>query len=227
MATIPFERPKISTARRHIGFVDIPDDAKDQPLPFMPPVRQSGGGGDASDSDDIPKRTSLQRMPTMSGSIVLIEDSEKPDQAFWLARKVEHCSYGVTRIGYKLRPNTKEEFKDANGAWELDIQDSNFHPLVTIKMMRTDILDLKMDEDCDHNPLNEIAALQMIGDSNVHLDGTSVVATCDQSVYVVLPYHPDGTLEDFCCSEGRLEESLARFFFRQILKVQFCLFVLS
>ncbi|KAL3931838.1 MAG: hypothetical protein SGBAC_011122 [Bacillariaceae sp.] len=154
----------------------------------------------------------------MTGSIIVIEDKEgdKPSQAFWLARKVEKNVHGVTRVGYKLRPNTHDKMKNSNGNWELDIDESCVHPLVTIKIVHTKILD-----DGDSSENNMMSFLQMIGNDNskdTHVDGTNIVATCADYIYIVLPYHRDGSLDAYCRLHGNLTEPVARFLFCQVLQ---------
>jgi serine/threonine protein kinase len=216
MKTTPFDPPTLLTARRHIGFVDIPGFTGDGSLDLMPPALR--GHPEKSVTEPImPGPTALKRSQTMSGSIIVVEGSDKPNQAYWLARKIENNIHGVTRIGYRLRHNSKQEFKNANGTWELDIDESCLHPLVTIKLMDTKILD-----DTESGENHMICYLQIIGndgDKDTHVDGTNVVATCADRVYVILPYHRDGLLEDYCRMQGNLHESVARFFFRQILQV--------
>jgi hypothetical protein len=100
----------------------------------------------------------------------------------------------------------------------------------------------------DRSPLDEMSALQMIdryynsmtdetistetpttmalsssssSSSSHHVLGANMVtATCSQgTIYTIVKYHRDGTLLQFCQTNGCLEESLARFLFRQIVQV--------
>eukprot|EP00980_Cylindrotheca_fusiformis_P007836 scaffold1669_cov129-Cylindrotheca_fusiformis.AAC.47 len=216
MKTKPFDPPKLLTARRHIGFVDVPDLVVDGSL-LDSPHPASGRSERSVSEDSMPGPTSLVRSQTMSGSILVVEDSDEPNQAFWLARKVRKDPNGVTRVGYRLRRNSKDELKTSNGNWELDINESCLQPLVTIKMLDTKVLD-----DSESGETNMMSFLQIIGNDgheDRHVDGTNLVATCADHVYVILPYHRDGSLDEFCRTHGNLPESLARFFFRQILKV--------
>jgi hypothetical protein len=226
MATIPFDPPHLLTARRKAGFVDVPETENASPLGWD----GSSQRGDVSDSlsqqqqrSSLTGPTCLQRTQTMAGNIIMFEDESKPPQAFWLQRKIGKSSNGVVRLGYKLRPNSKPDFKDSTEAWELATEESGLQPIVTINMMHSSVLDLKSEDMDVHNPLDELSALQMIaqhGDGeNAHVVGTQLVATCSQHVYAILPYYPDGTLLQYCQMQGSLEESVARFFFRQILKV--------
>lgn len=79
------------------------------------------------------------------------------------------------------------------------------------------------------SPLNELSALQRIArhrknkkddDSSKHVVGSTLMAASSQHAYAVLPYHKDGTLLQCCQRMGPLPEPLARFFFRQIVKVR-------
>ena len=172
--TITFDPPRLLTARRHIGFVDVPNDLIEKPVD-LPPALKRPLERVTSDSATIPSPTALKRSQTMTGSIIVIEDNEgdRPNQAFWLARKVEKNVHGVTRVGYRLRPNMRGELKNSNGTWELDIDESCVHPLVTIKIFHTKILD-----DANSSESNMISYLQMIGrdysTDKRHVVGTNI-----------------------------------------------------
>lgn len=188
-------------------------------------VRGKASNPAASPSPLSPGPTCLKRTPTMAGNIVIIEDSEKSPHAFWLQRKIGKISNGVIRLAYKLRPNSKPEFKDSTEAWELAVDESGEAPLVKVTMIHSSVLEMKRDDnEVDvHNPLDEMSALQMVaehcpGDA-CHVVGTKLVATCSSFVYSILPYHPDGTLLQYCLEQGNLDEDMARFFFQQIIKV--------
>jgi serine/threonine protein kinase len=227
MATVPFSPPHLLTARRTAGFVDVPESGNSSPLGW-------DGHALAEDCNWAPQMqqpeklkagpTYLKRSQTMAGNIVVFEDDGKPPQAFWLQRKISKSSSGVIRLAYKLRPNTKPEFKESTEAWELATEESGHQPMVTIHMMHSSVLDSKSEDKDVHNPLDELSALQMIAkhkdSGDAHVVGTDIVATCSQHVYAVLPYHRDGTLLQYCLAEGSLNESVARFFFSQILKVR-------
>ena len=163
----------------------------------------------------------------MAGNIVIFEEEGKPPHAFWLQRKVAKTLHGCVRVGFLLRPNSSPDFKGVLEAWELAPDDAGRHQIVAMKMMDTSILNMNQDSESTkcvlHNPLNEISALQMIAnfgtDEELNVIGSKLIATSSQHVYVILPYHRDGTLFQFCLSQGTLKEAAARFFFRRILKV--------
>jgi hypothetical protein len=226
MATIPFDPPQLLTARRKAGFVDVPEPPQsDSPLGWDGNRSSSSFDGNSPPSPtEMAGPTFLTRTQTMAGNIIIFEEDGKPPQAFWLQRKIGKSSNGVIRLGYKLRPNSKPKFKDSTDAWELAIDESSIQPIVTINMMHSSVLDLKPEDKDFHNPLDELSALQMIArhdnSENAHVVGTELVATCSQHLYAILPYHPDGTLLQYCQTVGSLDEPVARFFFRQILKVR-------
>jgi hypothetical protein len=96
-----------------------------------------------------------------------------------------------------------------------------------------------------NSSLNELSALQLIAKqtqqqssssscsifpqkTKAHVVGTELIATTttasdegNNNIYAVLPYYRDGTLLQFCQSVGSpLDESLARYIFRQIIQVR-------
>ena len=228
MATLPFNPPNLLTARRTMGFVDVPDSAGSSVKEEWNGKKRTSTGQRKSDISPPPTLAGpnfLQRMQTMSGNIVVFEEDGKTPQAFWLSRKIGKSCNGIIRLGYRLRPNTKPDFKDSRDAWELDVQESGEGMLVTVNMMNSSLLGMKSEGTDNHNPLDEFSALQMIANQNsledAHVVGSEIVGTCSSHVYAILPYSPDGTLLQFCLVNGRLEEPVARFLFGQILRVGF------
>lgn len=229
MSILPFDPPLFLTARTKTGFVDIPDCAKDDDA-YSRGWDTTAGGNDSAyfDGGGSPSAGPpvLQRRQTMSGNIVVVTQPEGGPLAFWLQRKIGKISHGIIRLGYKLRPNTKEAFKDSSDCWELETDEMGRQTLVTISIMHSSVIDQPRSSvlTATSTPLDELSALQMICRHNptetAHVVGTNILATCSQSVYAVLPYHRDGTLLQFCQSVGLLEEPLARFLFRQILQVR-------
>jgi serine/threonine protein kinase len=163
----------------------------------------------------------------MSGDIVIVEEDGWPPRAFWLQRKVNQLTHGIVRLGFTLQPNTSPESAGSGETWELTPPETDgHHKKVQIDILDTRILDINLSAEVSpvRNPLYEICALQMVAEHNdtrdAHVVGTKLVATSPQNVFVVMPYHRDGTLFHYCLSKGSLEEPVARFFFRQILKVR-------
>lgn len=73
------------------------------------------------------------------------------------------------------------------------------------------------------DPIKEVAAMQLVGDYHPNVIGSLEVFQDDKYLYSVMPYCPNGdlygkTMENFRASDsGRLSESQARRWFRQIL----------
>jgi hypothetical protein len=230
MASVPFDPPKLVTARRSHGFVDIPED-KDPVEEEWNGRRSSINFGNGSSSQTSPLDNSknfgpthLQRKKTMGGNILIFEPDGEPPQAFWLQRKTGKSSHGEIRIGYKLRRNTKPSFKDTAEAWELDVDEAGEPSLFKFLIMHSSVLEMNSDNHDVQSPLHMLSALQMIAQNNnandSHVAGAHLLGACRSFVYAVIPYYPDGTLLQFCMSNGPLEEPVARFLFRQILKVR-------
>jgi hypothetical protein len=234
MSTIPFDPPKLLTARRITGFVNVPETTCSSATPFG----ESNSNLVDFTSEEPEKTllaapTQLRRTNTMNGNILIVEEDGKPSRAFWLQRKVNQLTHGTVRLGFSLQPNTNPEFAESGGTWELltpPETDGGHHKMVQIEMLDTMILDMKLSADeassVVRSPLHEICALQMVADHkdtttrDAHVVGSKLVATTPEHVFVVMPYHRDGTLFQYCLTKGSLEEPVARFFFRQILKVR-------
>lgn len=183
-----------------------------------------------------------------TGSISGDDTAAKPAiVAFWLQRKLDHQSRSrdlVVRLGYRLRRKntikndtkrikTGEDHVDDRG-WELDRDAEGRLILVRVHISHNDVFAVNQSQSQSmwlKSQLNELSALQMIATQNyssssqmalqaAHVVGTSLIAKDEENgkIYTILPYHRDGTLLQFCQSMGNLEESLARFIFRQIVQ---------
>jgi hypothetical protein len=182
----------------------------------------------------------LERKQTMSGNIVTVTSTANsgPEKevelplpcAFWLQRTLLRNNHGVVRLGYQLRQQGN------SNKWELSTDAYGRQKLFAVHIMQSSVLE----NNCSDNPLmkssynaysplSELSVLQLIANHSnsrsnnnnepKHVVGTNIVAVSSQHVYAVLPYHRDGTLLQFCQMVGSLPEPLARYIFRQILKV--------
>jgi hypothetical protein len=229
MSTIPFDPPKLLTARRIAGFVNVPETESSSASPFGEEnVNLSAFTSEEPVKTLLAGPTHLRRTNTMHGNVVIIEEDGKPPRAFWLQRKMSQLTHKTVRLGFTVQPNTNPEFAGSEGSWELTPPETTdgHHKLVQIEMLDTRILDMNSSAEASpvHSPLHEICALQLVAEHNdnrdAHVVGTKLVATSTQNVFVVMPYHRDGTLFQYCLAKGSLEEPVAKFFFRQILKVR-------
>lgn len=226
MAPPEFNPPNLITARKSTGFVDIPGVANDEAWNGRKSFTMSPSPLEAppSPTEKSFGPSLLQRSKTMAGNIVVLEEDGHPPRAYWLSRKIGKSPNGVIRLGYQLRPNSKPEFKDSLEAWELATDEIEEEPiLVVVHIMHTSVMDMDGEGGVAHRPLDELSALQIIakhkGSDEGHVIASSLVATCASHVYAIMPYHADGTLMQYCLENGSLDETIARFFFRQILKV--------
>jgi hypothetical protein len=228
MSTIPFDPPTLLTARRIAGVVNVPETESSSATPFgEASLNLCDFSSEEPEKTLVAGPTHLGRTSTMHGDIVIVEEDGKPPRAFWLQRKMNRLTHGTVLLGFTLRPNTSSEFAGSGGAWELTPPETgSHHKMVQIEMLDIMILDMKLSAEASpvRSPLHEICALQMVAEHNdtrdAHVVGTKLVATSPQNVFVVMPYHRDGTLFQYCLAKGSLEEPVARFFFRQILKVR-------
>jgi hypothetical protein len=251
MPTVPFEAPKFSSAKRILGFVDIPENkhAAESALDWGNRSFGPGAGvfalnADVDDAntnlDDKDEKlagpTHLKRTSTLAGNILVIENEGSEAHAFWLQRKVGHTAHGSIRLGFVLLSSSTSEGKVwslASGGDEGDDEAGMNYQMVAIKILNTSVLDSDHTDEL-HNPISELSALQMIADhyektgmqpQGGHVIATKLVAVSSQNVYAILPYYPDGTLFQYCLAQGSLKETVARFFFQQILKVRRDLFL--
>ena len=159
----------------------------------------------------------LQRTSSMAGNILVIKLPEG-DRAYWLQRKMCDTSRGSIRVAFLLEkriPNDK-------GSMEWTVQPSNGpYPF---EMMAIKIQDKRAVESAQsgRDATVEFAALQAIAALNEssHAVGTRQVCTDADKVYIIMPYHGEGSLFQYVVECGRLSEGVARHFFRQIISVR-------
>jgi hypothetical protein len=176
----------------------------------------------------------------------IARDATMTPCAFWLQRKLRKTHDGLIRLGYQLKQQKQHPHPVSTasvGKWELDTDVLGQPKFVTIHILPSSVLDDQPTQSQDravvvatanaYSHLNELSALQRIANHHhqhhlhtttskqrKHVVGTRLVATSSQYVYAVLPYYRDGTLLQFCQMVGPLMEPLARFFFKQIVKVR-------
>ena len=207
----------------------------------------SGGGGALFQDDDTAAAmpTQLRRMNTMNGNIIVLDlPEQKEPYAVWLHRKIGRtAANGAVRVGFILRSKYNDGGSSSSGAagscWELDTHEDGSPKMVAVKIFDAHIFADGAKEDDDgeksasnlpihkRNPMHELKAYEMIAqysqdsktDEPSHVVGTKLIGKIpNQHVYAILPFHRDGTLLSYCQECGTLSESVARFFFRRILK---------
>lgn len=140
-------------------------------------------------------------------------DGMPPPRAYWIGRKIKKAIYGCVRSCTVLR--VKEggwAGPHGNSLWE-----------ITSEMAAVKIIDLNLMEEMRGNhvedPLKEVAAMQFICKNGAQPN----VLPCWDSfkdskyIYLVMPFCSSGELFSYVERNGRFEEQVAKFWFRQIL----------
>jgi len=194
----PFSTQCLLKAKRVFGFVQPPIDN----------VKTDAESTAKEDGQLVAPPPSQRTSSTRDGNILVI-DHPNGSKAYLLQRKIGSSLHGSVRIGFALKYPKEEE-----DPWEIAKGDNL---LVTIKVEN------KSQEDNVQDPMAEISALQLIAaydpEMKGHVMGTSMVGADYKNIYVVTPFHYEGSLFDYCSEAGRLCENDARFFFLQILQV--------
>ena len=193
----------------------------------------------------IPDRPSrgLQRAESMSGNVLVVleegnnsGDIDQAQRAYWIQRKIGKTTAGSVRIGYTLRRRNSDGKGDQ---WEVTPKGSSkpssssstsecgngvpaadgaAYEMVAIKMYERS----KCTRNKANGPAVEIAASQHLArhvadPSFHHVLGVCDVLADDRHVYLIMPYCDGGDLLSILESRGRLEESVARHIFKQLL----------
>ena len=229
MPNIPCSPLKLLKVRRVTGYIAVPDE-KESMFEEWNGRRSSLVQGNMQLSKDdlcggrdaLVEPPRLLRSQSMTGHILVFDHNEKPPQAFWLQRKIGvKVGGGIIRLGCRLQKKSKPQSEESSSdTWELAVDELGNPFFVKVAMMSTDIL---TGREAGQNAINELMALQLIAEHSNgienHVIGTNMMGSCETHVYAVLPHYADGTLMQYTLSHGNLEESVARFFFRQILQV--------
>lgn len=132
-------------------------------------------------------------------------DGRPPACAFLVRRKIKKCIFGVVKscTVLKLRPD------DTNGVpWETTNEKA------AVKIMAWELIHrLRHIE----NPLDEVAAMQQVG-NHPHVMGILSLMQDDDYLMLFMPYCSSGDLFSFVAEAGRLSEPNGRYWFRQILQ---------
>ena len=173
-------------------------------------------------------------------------DINQAQRAYWIQRKIGKTTAGSVRIGYVLRrrkaegQGVGEDSYNTHGSaqWEVTPKESKpssssstnegggvpaadaAYEMVAIKMYDKS----KCTGNKANGPAVEIAASQLLarhaGDPAFHhVLGTLDVLSDERHVYLITPYCDGGDLLSVLESRGRLEESVARYIFKQLLSV--------
>ena len=142
-------------------------------------------------------------------------DGEPPTRAYWIGRHIRNAIYGhvcacsilKARAGGRTDPQ-------GNILWEIT---SELAAVKIIDIEKLHRLKAKNHED----PLKEIAAMQFCSKDGPepNLLECYDVYRDDDYVYTFMPYCSRGELFDWVKRNGRFDESIARYWFKQLLSV--------
>lgn len=219
----PFPPPDMLVARRVTGRVISPEvspDTNGNPLDLF------CGDLKGDDSSDL------------RGNILVLEDpsSGESSRAYWLQRKLSKTTNGYARVGFLVRPTKtsgarRVEHRDG-GEDEWCVQPSERGPypfeMVAIKIQDRAKLEGKSQSAQQHieirDPMVEMSALQMVYANDLSRSGhvvcTREICSDDSHVYIIVPFHGEGSLFEYVMEKGGLGEGVARHFFQQIIRVR-------
>lgn len=134
-------------------------------------------------------------------------DGRPPERAYWVGRKLKKCIFGVVKECTILRFRNNAEVP-----WE-----------VTEYKAAGKIMSWQKIRDLEHieNPQNEVAAMQFVSRAGIHPHVMGVLDVLQDEEYLLMfmPFCSSGDLFGFVQQAGRFPESMARYWFKQILEV--------
>jgi len=176
--------------------------AASQPLPFEPSTR---GRAERFDANVLNPWTG----DMFEATNIVFErhlDGRPPERAYWIGRKLRKCIFGVVKECTVLRFRN-----DQAVPWEVT------EGKAAVKIMSWQkIRELRHIED----PQQEVAAMQYVSQEGVHPHVMGVFDVLEDEDYLLMfmPFCSSGDLFGFVQQAGRFQETMARFWFKQILE---------
>jgi hypothetical protein len=195
------------------------------------PLELVAGIVDDSDDSQQQSKTNHNFIPA---NILLVQSSDSSQRAYWLQRKISHTTNGSVRVGFALQPagqNISYEGGDDSDGWLVQASTDSTVPylfeMVAIKVQDRDkvegFYDPSRPRNGNRDPTVELSAMHWIhshnSSANAHVVGTSEICVDNNQIYAIVPYHGEGSLFQYVLECGRLGESVARYFFQQIVQV--------
>lgn len=134
-------------------------------------------------------------------------DGRPPERAYWVGRKLKKCIFGVVKECTLLRFRNNIDVP-----WEITPEKA------AVKIMSWQkIRELEHIED----PIKEVAAMQYVSKDGPHPHVMGILDVLQDEEYLLLfmPFCSSGDLFSFVQQAGKFPESMARYWFRQILDV--------
>ena len=148
-------------------------------------------------------------------------DGMPPPRAYWVGRKLKKAIYGCVRSCTVLRVRP--------GGWAGPHGNSMFE--ITPEMAAVKIIDLQLVSELQgrhiEDPLKEVAAMQYLCKDGAQ---PNVLPCWDlfkdsKYIYLVMPFCSSGELYGYVERNGRFQEPVAKYWFRQLLNVS-CVYAL-
>lgn len=148
-------------------------------------------------------------------------DGMPPPRAYWVGRKLKKAIYGCVRSCTVLRVRP--------GGWAGPHGNSMFE--ITPEMAAVKIIDLQLVSELQgrhiEDPLKEVAAMQYLCKNGAQ---PNVLPCWDlfkdsKYIYLVMPFCSSGELYGYVERNGRFQEPVAKYWFRQLLNVS-CVYAL-
>ena len=247
VAPLPFDEIVFKPARRVMKSVHVPGDDEADAGEGVGPTSSASQMDKIPDRPSMGLQRAESMSGNVL--VVLKDDNSDithAQRAYWILRKIGKTTAGSVRIGYVLRrrkaegQGVGEDSYNAHGSaqWEVTPKESKptsssstnegggvpaadaAYEMVAIKMYDKS----KCTGNKANGPAVEIAASQLLarhaGDPAFHhVLGTVDVLSDERHVYLITPYCDGGDLLSVLESRGRLEESVARYIFKQLLSV--------
>lgn len=225
MTSIPFDPPTILVGQRKTGLVIVPDaeESEADPLDLSWNATASGSSLTDTDTTNTNGRAALRRRASLNGNILHVPDRK---ESYFMQRKIGKTAYGSVRVGFLLETNLDDSGLSGYMSTEYDVVRSDGpYPF---EMVAIKVYDQKKMDDEGEGAQTELAALEMIakaengGAASLFVQYSHCVCADSNSVYVIVPFHGEGTLFQYVVESGTLSEPVARHYFQQILKVRLC-----
>ena len=140
--------------------------------------------------------------------------NELPNHAYLIGRKLKRAIYGCVRAASVLRLRDRDR-----RVWEMT------NELSAVKIIEWNAVRQMKGRQME-DPVKEVACMQHISKDGLDLHpnvlGTLDVLADEQYMYSFMPFCTGGEMFAYVEKEGRFPEPLARYWFKQILQVSWC-----
>lgn len=143
-------------------------------------------------------------------------DGGPPARAYWIGRKLKDAIYGCVCSCSVLKVREgKWAGPHGNSVWELTPE------LAAIKIIDLDVVQRKLRYGVPENPIKEVAAMQYCsqGGAEPNVLPCWDVFRDEHYIYMCMPLCTKGELFGFVKKNGRFDEGIARYWFKQLLSV--------